>query len=215
MTTPTPYAGPTLAITGTHQPKITASVSPKLVPYNTPYSIKWAIVDAQTGRPYGSKLHVVLGIDNTCAEYFGPGSTDLTGTDGTVTKAYGAADSYAVNCLLLPGNPASVGGLGLVVARPVTKPTVTAVPSRTSAPVGAVVPVNGSVYTVQAGCKVNLQRLYGATQWRSVSTGAVRTSGRYTVNAQPAYKGSIPYRTYVPACSSIAAFSKAFYIRGT
>ena len=43
----------------------------------------------------------------------------------------------------------------------------------------------------------------------------VRSSGRYTVNAQPSYKGSIPYRVYVPACSSISAVSKAFYIRGT
>jgi hypothetical protein len=214
MTTPTPYAGPSLVITGTHQPKITASVSPKLVPYNTPYSIKWAVTDAQTGKPYGTRIRVVLGIDNICAEYFGPSYTNLTGTDGTVTKAYTAADSYSVNCLLLPGNPAAVGGLGLVVARPVIKPTVSAVPSRTSAPVGTIVPVNGSVHTVRQGCKVYLQRLYGASQWRNVSSAALRTSLRYTVNAQPAYKGNIPYRVYVPPCNSIAAVSKVFYSRG-
>lgn len=215
MTDPTPYAGPSLAVTGTHQPRISASVSPKLVPYGKPYSIKWAVTDAQTGRPYGSRVRVVLGIDNICAEYSGPGYTNLTGTDGTVTKAYTAADAGALNCLLLPGNPSSVGGLGFFVARPLIKPTVTAVPSRTSAPVGTLVPVNGGVYTVRAGCTVYLQRLYGASQWRNVSSGMVRTSGRYTVNAQPAYKGLIPYRSYVPACNSIAAVSKAFYIRGT
>ena len=33
MTDPTPYAGPSLAVTGTHQPKITASVTPKVVPF--------------------------------------------------------------------------------------------------------------------------------------------------------------------------------------
>ncbi|MDX2969069.1 hypothetical protein [Kribbella solani] len=215
MTTPTPYAGPSLAITGTHQPKITASVTPKFVPYNKPYTIRWAVTDAQTGKPYGSRVRVVLGIDNTCAEYFGPGYTNLTDTNGVVAKAYTAADANAVNCLLLPGNPASVGGLGLVVLRPYIKPTVTAVPARTSAPIGTVVPVNGAVHTVRAGCAVNLQRLYGASAWRNVSTGAVRSSGRYTVNAQPAYKGSIPYRVYVPDCASIAAASKTFYIRGT
>ncbi|GAA1108905.1 hypothetical protein GCM10009630_02310 [Kribbella jejuensis] len=215
MTDPTPYAGPSLAVTGTHQPKITASVNPKLVPYGKPYSIKWAVTDAQTGKPYGSRVRVVLGIDNVCAEYSGPSYTNLTATDGTVTKAYAATDANWVNCLLLPGNPASVGGLGLFVARPVTKPTVTAVPSRTSAPVGTVVPVNGGVYTVRPGCKVYLQRLYGATQWRNVSAAMVRSSGRYTVNAQPAYKGTILYRAWVPACSSIGAVSKAFSIRGT
>ncbi|HWD78158.1 MAG TPA: hypothetical protein VG497_04740 [Kribbella sp.] len=216
MTDPTPYAGPSLAVTGTHQPKITASVNPKFVPYGSPYSIKWAVTDAQTGKPYGSRVRVVLGIDNICAEYMGPGYTNLTGTDGTVTKAYTAADASWVNCLLLPGNPAAVGGLGLVVARPLIKPTVTAVPSRTSAPVGTIVPVNGSVYTVRSGigCQVFLQRLYGASAWRTVSTAGIRTSLRYTVNAQPAYKGLIPYRVYVPACSSIPSAGKTFYIRG-
>src|SRR5262249_45419833 len=153
-TDPTPYAGQTLTVTGTHQPRISASVTPKLVPYGKPYSIKWAVTDAQTGKPYGSRLRVELGIDNTCAEYMGPGYTNLTGTDGTVTKAYTADDAGAVNCLLLPGNPSSNGGLGFFVARPLTKPAVSAVPSRTSAPVGTVVPVNGSVHTVRAGCPV-------------------------------------------------------------
>jgi hypothetical protein len=215
MTEPTPYAGPSVAVTGTHQPRITASVTPKFVPYGKPYSIKWAVTDAQTGKPYGSRVRVELGIDNTCAEYMGPGYTNLTDTSGVVTKAYTAADSASVNCLLLPGNPSSVGGLGLVVLRPLIKPTVSAVPSRTSAPVGTVVPVNGSVHTVRTGCEVFLQRLYGASAWRTVNMGRVRSSGRYTLSAQPAYKGSIPYRAYVPACSSIASASKAFYIRGT
>jgi hypothetical protein len=35
-------------------------------------------------------------------------------------------------------------------------------------------------------------------------------------NAQPAYKGTIPYRVYFPACRSyVAGVSKAFSIRGT
>ena len=63
---------------------------------------------------------------------------------------------------------------------------------------------------------MQLQRLYGASQWRTVGTGAVRASGRFTLNAQPAYKGLIPYRVNFPACRPyVAGFSKAFYIRGT
>ncbi|MFD7153380.1 hypothetical protein ACFV9C_02210 [Kribbella sp. NPDC059898] len=215
MTTPTPYSGPTLTVTGTHQPRISASVSPKVVPRNAPYTIKWAVTDAQTGKPYGTRVRVALENDNLCVEYMGPGYTNLTDVNGVVTKSYPGSLGDYLNCLLLPGNPDTTGWLSFFVARPVTKPTVTAVPSRTSAPVGSIVPVNGAVHTVASGCKVYLQRLYGATQWRTVSTGQVRSSWRYTVNAQPAYKGSIPYRSYVPACNSIAAFSKAFSIRGT
>ncbi|MEU8227899.1 hypothetical protein [Kribbella sp. NPDC048915] len=212
MTDPTPYAGPSLAVTGTHQPKITASVSPKVVPFGSPFKITWAVTDAQTGKPYGSRLRVALGTDNICAEYFGPGYTDLTGTNGLLTKSYAASAADWVNCLLLPGNPASNGGLGLVVARP---GVVSAAPSKTSAPVGTIVPVNGSVMGAPSACKVQLQRLYGASQWRTVGTGAIRQSGRFTLSAQPAYKGQIPYRVYFPKCGHyLAGVSRVFSIRG-
>lgn len=214
MTDPTPYAGPSLAVTGTHQPKITASVSPKVVPFGSKFSITWAVTDAQTGKPYGSKVRVVLGTDNICAEYFGPGYTNLTNTSGVVTQSHPASDAEWVNCLLLPGNPASVGGQGLVVARP---GIVTAAPSKAGAPVGAIVPVNGVVQGAPSACKVYLQRLYGATQWKTVSpAGNIRSySGKFTLNAQPAYKGLIPYRVYFPKCYNYqAGVTKAFYIRG-
>ncbi|WP_350279876.1 hypothetical protein [Kribbella sp. HUAS MG21] len=212
MTDPTPYAGPSLAVTGTHQPKITASVSPKTVPFGSGFTIKWAVTDAQTAKPYGSRVRVVLGTDNICAEYFGPGYTHLTDTNGIVTKAYSKTDADWVNCLLLPGNPASVGGLGLVVMRP---GIVSAAPSKASAPVGTIVPVNGSVMGAPSACKVHLQRLYGASQWRTVGTAGIRSSGRFTLSAQPAYKGLIPYRVYFPRCYNYqAGLSKVFYIRG-
>ncbi|MGW1343582.1 hypothetical protein ACWCOV_21220 [Kribbella sp. NPDC002412] len=208
---PTPYDGPALAVSGFHLPKITAAVSPRIVPLGSPYSIRWAVTDSATGRPYGTRITVLLAIDNGCAEDAG-GDVVRTGTDGIVTKAYTAADASWVNCLRITGKPTDITGKGLGVAR---STYVTAAPSKASAPVGTVVPVNGSVGGGPANCKVWLQRLYGATQWRSVSSNAVRLSGRFTVNAQPAYKGLIPYRVYFPACQNFqSAVSKAFYIRG-
>jgi hypothetical protein len=210
-TTPSPYPGPELAVTGTHPPKITASVIPKVVAYGTDFSIKWAVSDAQTGKPYGSRVRVVA--NGACAwDYVGPYYTHLTGTDGVLTRAYSPGSAYQPNCLLLPSNPASVAGLEFLVT---VKPVISAVPSRTSAPVGSVVGVNGIVHRVQAGCKVYLQRLYGATQWRTVSTAAVRLSDRYTANVQLTSKGNMPYRSYFPACHSVVAVSRTFYIRGT
>ncbi|MEU4196750.1 hypothetical protein AB0E69_32935 [Kribbella sp. NPDC026611] len=214
MTDPTPYAGPSLAVTGTHIPRISASVIPKVVPFGAPYSIKWAVTDSQTGRSYGSRLRVELGNDNICAEYMGPGYSNLTDTNGIVTKTYRAADAEFLNCLLLPGNPTANGGLGVFVARP---GVVTATPSKTSATVGTIVPVNGVVQGAPQACKVYLQRLYGATQWKTVSpAGRIRAySGKFTLNAQPAYRGLIPYRVYFPRCYNFqAGVSKVFYIRG-
>ncbi|MFI7060017.1 hypothetical protein ACIBL3_03460 [Kribbella sp. NPDC050124] len=208
---PTPYSGPTLAVSGYHLPKITAAVSPRIVPLGSPYSITWAVTDSATGKPYGSRITVLLAIDNGCVEDAG-GDIVRTGTNGLVTKAYTAADAQWVNCLRITGKPTDIKGLGLGVAR---STYVTAAPSKTSAPVGTVVPVNGSVGGAPSNCKVWLQRLYGATQWRSVSSNAVRLSGRFTVNAQPAYKGLIPYRVYFPACQNFqSVVSKVFYIRG-
>ena len=208
---PTPFAGQTVTVTGTHQPKLTASVIPKVVPVGKSYSIRWAVTDAQTGKAYGSRLTVGLGVDTPCAE--GGAPLYRTDTNGIVTKAYLATDANALNCLQVPGKPYVIAGQGLFVAR---SGAVTAGPAKTSAPVGSIVPVNGTVAGGPASCPVNLQRLYGATQWRTVGTAKVRSSGRFTVNAQPAYKGQIPYRVSFPKCYEfVAGLSKAFSIRGT
>ncbi|MGZ0149749.1 hypothetical protein ACXJJ3_21990 [Kribbella sp. WER1] len=208
---PTPYSGQTLTVKGTNQPRITAAVNPRVVPWGKPYSITWAVTNSATGKPYGSQLPIHLGVDVPCAE--GGGPVYRTGTNGVITKSYTAADGDFKNCALLYTDPYYIAGQWLDVARPAV---VSAVPSRASAPVGTVVPVNGSVYRVSRSCPVQLHRLYGASQWRSVGTGTVRQSGRFTLNAQPAYRGSIAYRAYFPACGNIVAgSSKTFYIRGT
>jgi hypothetical protein len=211
MTEPTPFAGPSVTVAGYHLPKITASVSPKVVPFGSPYSIRWAVTDSATGKAYGTRITVLLGVDNECAEYVG-GTVLRTDYNGIVTKSYTAANANWVNCLRLSGKPFDISGLGFGVARP---GVVSAVPSKTSAPVGTIVPVNGNVLGPPVGCPVVLQRLYGATQWRGVSSASIRQSGRFTVNAQPAYKGLIPYRVYFPRCDRYqAGLSRVFYIRG-
>jgi hypothetical protein len=200
-----------VTVSGYHLPKITASVSPKVVPFGSPYSIRWAVTDSATGKPYGTRLSVQLGIDSECVGYLG-GWLVRSDTNGVVTKYYKAADANAVNCLRVPGKPFDISGLGFGVARP---GVVSAVPSKTAVPVGTIVAVNGTVLGPPVGCKVILQRLYGATQWRGVSVGNVRQSGRFTVYAQPAYKGLIPYRVYFPTCYRYqAGLSKVFSIRG-
>ena len=208
---PTPFDGPALAVSGYHLPKITASVTPRLVPFGSGYSITWAVTDSATGKPYATRFAVMLGVDSQCVESL-TGQFLRTSSSGTVTKAYPASAAAAVNCLRIPGKPLDIGGLGIVVARP---GIVSATPSKTSAPVGTIVPVNGNVLGSPAACKVTLQRLYGASQWRGVSAAAIRQSGRFTVSAQPAYKGLIPYRVYFPTCYNFqSGVSKVFYIRG-
>ncbi|MEU4196752.1 hypothetical protein AB0E69_32945 [Kribbella sp. NPDC026611] len=208
---PTPVAGPALAVTGLHPPKLTAKVIPPVVTVGSGFSITWAVTDATTGAAYGSGIRVLLGYDNECVEDAG-GIIARTGTNGLVTHAYPASQAQGVNCLRIQGAPIDIAGLGVGVAR---LGLVSAAPSKPAAPVGTIVPVNGSVSGAPYNCPVVLQRLYGRTQWRGVSTAKVRQSGRFTVNAQPAYRGLIPYRVYFPKCYQWQiSISGTFTIRG-
>jgi hypothetical protein len=215
MTTPTPVPAdsPKLTVVGTNQPKITSRVIPNPLPFGQGYSIRWSVINGQTGQPYGTKLKVWLANDNGCVESFG-GPVYLTDTQGYVTKSYPASFAEFGNCLLLPGYPVPIGGANTVPDRP---GIVSAVPAKTSAPVGAVVLVNGTVAGAPSSCPVDLQRLYGATAWRNVGTAKVRqASGKFVLYAQPAYKGNIPYRVSFPACYNYrAGLSRTFTSRGT
>jgi hypothetical protein len=210
MTTPTPFTGPAIAVTGVHLPRIGVSIIPKVVPFGTAYQARVAITDASTGKPYGSRINVQITWDNACVEH--DGDRYLTNTSGIAERIYPAAAGDFGNCVRLRGRAFDTAGLGWVVARP---GIVGAAPSKTSAPVGTIVPVNGTVAGPANRCAVVLQRLTGATAWRGVSQDVVRQSGRFTVLAQPPYAGNVIYRVYLPRCGRIqAGYSKSFVIRG-
>ncbi|MFF1818989.1 hypothetical protein ACFVWG_16940 [Kribbella sp. NPDC058245] len=199
----TPYDGPTLTIKGTHIPKVTATQIPAVVPYQGGFKVKWTVLDSATGKPYGTKIPVAAGTagDVLC---YGDAVTDV---NGVVTRGGGENA-----CLAFPGVPAQYWGATVL---PKWIRSVSAKPAKTSAKVGTLVPVSGS-QPQSWHCQVQLQRLYGASQWRTVATTMVRESGRFTVNAQPAYKGKISYRVLMPACGNfVAGSTKPFSITGT
>jgi len=210
MTTPTPFAGPSIAVTGFHLPRIGVSIIPKVVPFGSAYKARVAITDSATGKPYGSRINVQITWDNLCVEH--DGDRYLTNTAGIAERVYPAAAGDALNCVRLRGRAFDTAGLGWSVSRP---GIVGATPSRTSVPVGTIVPVNGTVAGAPSKCAVVLQRLTGATAWRGVSQDVVRQSGRFTVLAQPPYVGNVIYRVYFPTCGRFqAGYSKSFVIRG-
>jgi hypothetical protein len=52
---------------------------------------------------------------------------------------------------------------------------------------------------------------------RILAAGAttIRTSGRFTLNAQPSYQDKVTYRALVPACGNfVASSTKPFTITG-
>ncbi|MFB6720535.1 hypothetical protein ACFCV3_10260 [Kribbella sp. NPDC056345] len=214
---PAPVADPPrLTVNGVHIPKVVSLLTPKVVPYDKPWSVRYTVLDTQTGKPYGTRLKLLFGYEERCLENR-PSESVLTDTSGNYVRSFAAnKNGDWTSCLAIPGKPTKIAYLETPVKRPAA---ISAAPSKTSAPVGTIVPVNGTVIS-GAGCAVVLQRLYGATAWREVGSGKVRDSERFTLNAQPPYKGTIYYRAYLPAsafCSSdkVPGPSNTFTIRGT
>ncbi|MDX6279198.1 MAG: hypothetical protein QOH03_269 [Kribbellaceae bacterium] len=209
-TTETLFNGPSIAVTGVHQPKLGVSVIPRVVPFGSGFTVKAAIYDSTTGKPYGNRILLQIQNEHLCIEY--DAGSKYTDTAGILTASFPAAAADYVTCVRVRGKYFDTLATDWFVRRP---GIVTATPSRTSAKVGTLVPVNGSVRGAPAGCAVTLQRLYAGSQWRGVSTGTVRSSGRFTVNAQPPYVGNVSYRVSLPTCDRYqAGVSKTFVIRG-
>jgi hypothetical protein len=210
MVSPTPFEGPSIAITGVHLPKLGVSVIPRVVPFGAAYQLKAAIYDSATGKPYGTRILLQVMRGNLCAEY--EAGSKYTTTAGILVTDFAGAGGDVNHCVRIRGRYVDVRSLHFTPLRP---GIVAAAPRMTSVEVGMVVEVNGSVAGQSYRCQVDLQRLYGSTQWRMVSSGSVRASGRFTLRAQPPYAGNLYYRVALSTCGRYqAGASKSFVIRG-
>lgn len=208
--TETLFDGPSIVVTGSHLPKFSVSMIPKVVPFGSPYKVRVTVYDSATGKPYGTRIKVGYAWEVQCMENR---ASYLTSTAGIVERTFPADAANYTNCAWLPSPGTDILSVNWVVLR---SSAIGATPSRTSVPVGTVVPVNGKVGGPVTGCPVELQRLRGATQWRGVSKASVRSSGRFTVLAQPPSVGNMVYRALFPTCQNFqAGVSKSFVIHGS
>ena len=93
---------------------------------------------------------------------------------------------------------------------------VTAAPVSTSVGGGTDVRVDGTLLPRTGGKEVELQRLYGGDDWRTVNRGATDAESRIRLVATPPGTGTYSYRVFAPAQPHrAAAFSEVFQIRGT
>ncbi|HEY5629935.1 MAG TPA: hypothetical protein VIR16_10525, partial [Candidatus Limnocylindrales bacterium] len=198
---------PTFTVEGSHQPRLTGGTSPAIVSLGTsPYTIKGRLTDSATGLPLAGAT-VVLGLDSACAE-------GVSGTFRTVTGSTGYyafppltsndAKMYS-NCIWVPGRDWGGRNSRVIYVTGRTIPVllrtwVSAAPAATRVAVGTTVAITGSVGGPPYDCPIALQRLYGSTAWRTVDTGIVRMSGRYTLHARPSVVGANRYRVLLPRC---------------
>lgn len=219
MTDPTPYSGPTLVVTGLHQPRIRATTSPNPVPPGEAYAIVGQVVDSATGRPFPTSVALEIGVDNACAEL---GRTPIRSTSsGTFTFDLPAKAADGFTCAFLMNGTTYVTSDWILVRRP---HELWASPSAVTARVGTSVPVHGKARHATAFrdglrgqyCRVELQRLVGDTQWRRAALSRVRPSGRLTLLAPVTEAGTPIFRVYLPPCFEyVDAATEPFLIRAS
>ncbi|GAA1709184.1 hypothetical protein GCM10009745_66360 [Kribbella yunnanensis] len=207
-----PVTGVSLAVNGLNIPKITRKLSVSPVPFGKSYSITWQVLNSTTGKPYGSRLKVLHPKGDACLEAKGSAGALLTNAAGVIVTQHAPAEADKLNCLLIPGTQAPIDHHIQLVPRP---GVVAATPDKTSAKVGTTVSVKGNVAGITYGCTVNLQKLSGATAWRTLRSAKLSVSSRYTLPAAITAKGKGTYRVQFPKCdNTLAGVSRSFTITG-
>lgn len=218
-------------VTGHHQPRMSWAVVPNPVPASDPrWLVKGRVYDADTGAGLAG-LTVGQGEHDTeclyqvqgegAGAYFGLRAVTNANGYYSLPRRYGVG---GLQCIGIVGKPErNPDGLNVFVwfrdfgVRYL--PSVSATPRATVVPAGSIDAVDGHVLAGTRRCTVALQRLYGSTAWRTVSTARLRDSLRFTVLAQPPAAGRFVYRAYYPPCFpssyQLAATSPRFTITGT
>jgi hypothetical protein len=210
---------PGVTVRSSHRPAVDLTFPSEPLTRGKPVVEHVRAWDTDTGLPW-KNLPLVLGTDNGCVENTGARSTARTGTAGTYQRTLSAASAPWLQCVWVPGATPPGGGEAPIIAADSAFPrysrfAVSAAPAKPAVPAGTNVDVNGSVRPVEVNKTVQLQRLSGRV-WRTVGTGRVRASGRYTVVATPPGRAAYSYRVYAPGDSwAVGGSSKAIPIRGT
>jgi hypothetical protein len=218
----------TLAVTGTHRPRLRISVRPQPLVY--PARDVRVTVQAtydDTRAPVTTRW---VGITDDWGGAGGCGPcTGNTDSNGRVVRRVTLTDSRQVTAWM----PLSGGSAGYdwvqtysqLWTRILVQPALSASPALSSVRHGTDVNVTGRALAVTVSARtggwpqqprvtIGLQRLVGR-HWRTVSEGKVRQNGRFTLVATPP-KGRNLYRVGLPTQQTFAsATSRPFVIRGT
>lgn len=146
---PVDVDGPSLAVVGTHIPKLTVTNSPMPVPVGArTYRFGGRLVDRDTGAGYGKPVRVAIGTDSVCVES-SPSESVITDRRGYFWSRRSGDEKDLLHCAAIdPTNH----WITYVVARGhwiEVRPWVHATPATSRARVGRPVQVTGSVSTLR------------------------------------------------------------------
>ncbi len=231
--TPQSVTGPPLQVTGRHIPVLRARVRPWPLPVSASrYEVVGSLVDAETGLGFRTPVRVALARDTSC------GATTMAGLGTTVTPdrrgefrlpvtgtltatmsspSQGARAKLQLHCVLAASTSPTAGlGVGGGNAAPIVlrakapfllKASATATPARRWVRLGSTVTITGrSQNNLEP---VTLQRLFGRSAWRSVTTIEPGADGRFRLITTPPTKGVMVYRTYQAGTTEVLPTTSA------
>jgi hypothetical protein len=211
----------TLAVTGTHRPRLRLTLTPQPLPYprrKVTLTIQASFDDTRAPIAW-QFIEVMQDSDAGC-----PGCSGTTDSKGRLVRTLTLTDDrwlLASLSIKAPGFDDWWPTYSIVYGLVVVQPVLWAAPAKNSARHGTNVSVNGRAGAVavenwpdRPRIKVYLQRLVGR-HWRTVSEGKIRPNGRFTLVATPP-KGRNLYRVTMPDQQTFgSAKSNAFAIAGS
>jgi len=161
------------------------------------------VTDLDTGMPLRASVH--MGFDAGCTTFpYGGASSVTSGLDGSWQLSFppkawspdtGCASIYNLSHVPDPNHPGSTMAVQIFYVDLHIAPhylwPISATMSRTPIKLGETATVSGSTGAI--GEMVHLERLYKGS-WLVVGSAKVRTSGRFTLIAQPPSIGNWRYR---------------------
>ena len=210
---------PTFTVTSSGNPKLTMTFTPDPASPGQALTQRIVATDRASGRTL-SGAPIVVTDDNLCIEGDFRAPTARTNAAGVWTRALPAGNyDEFIHCAWftgenIPEQPAT--RIAPVNGEPNYRYLITATPASATAPAGTNVAVTGTVRPYASGKEVQLQRLYAANDWRTVSRGTADSSSKFRINATPPGTATYSYRVFAPAQEHrVAAYSPVFTIRGT
>jgi hypothetical protein len=226
-TDPGTLGGPTtLTVSGQHAPHLSMGFRPNPVDSRYPYAVRGRAYYMDTGAPI-PRLRVCLAWRWMCNAVADPtvwkfATTDANGyyevrVDPSVDETqfwlnYLSASLYSPRT----GEPDKLEGVvhSMRASGVPWRPTVVAAATTPRIQLGEDAIVEGKVFGLVVGFSraVHLQQL-GRTAWKTVATGWVRASGRYTLTTRPPVRGTHTYRAVsVPGANALNGYSGSVHM---
>ncbi|MBK6871092.1 MAG: hypothetical protein IPJ14_13205 [Kineosporiaceae bacterium] len=209
-------------VVGMHQPRLVTTVAPRAVSGNSAYVLSGRVIDSDSRAGVPAKVSLCPQARCGRQEYEGPDDEPLVPTDGAGRFSIRRTAASSVVTLWSDPIPGGVNGTParatldrVEVAAPTRQPLISAGSTVRQGRTGRLLPLAGSAIGVElcpAWAGLLIQYRAGRDPWQTVSSVAVRRSGRWSLlvrlrAGRGAYRAVYERSSYVTPGAAICSGS--------